>query len=1256
MKVMNYILIYLLLHFKLFEASSINSNSGQSQIVKDFAYAPCDPSNIQEQLGFSYYGINLLPIDDLPYITSFSISGWFLFRQIYNQNYDILTVFENTSTFLFKIQQNFLAQQVSSTLSDSSQVFSKSNLLFQFSLQNWYFCQFSLEYNQQQSKMYLKSYIYQSQTQYLYSSLQFTRSSSFQSSGLIFNLGNSQGGSNISPSCTLLKQVYLYWNVNQQSAFQLKYDQASMDTFIFWSYDFAYTQQNKDYFIEDIPPGNKLPLPFKQASSFQIINNQFVQTDYINCKEQNGFVISFHFKFDASTNLSNGITIYLVKFVQLQNLMQISVVNGELIFSAHFRYYKGFYFTDNSSCFLQGSKSDNSCIICKSDYLIDYQNNFTCIQPSSINYSTLIDSVKDWYPKQFQCQQDMILDRQTGICKCRHQFYRKGDQCYQCKNYCQGCIDANTCIQMDPNRMQNGACSAGHFDDGYSCLLIKFNLDSQQNFYRTLFIQQAGGVCNQNPDPSTQVTYPILRILTKVGQLFAFQFKIITPEAYSCLAYLADNLGNEVFTVMFKTQTVTSPWGTTGSISYYYVAFLANGVALQQFYDQNTGAKLNISANPNNAFFDRFKGILFSPQNSGQISNLSLQNRIPTISLEYYIVPYGTRAFIRICYNDLQYFYNSKCQDTVYSMLFLNQPNTLQIIYRNKSPYFSDIFIQEFEIICNYQVEIMTFTNSRLSSITTDTLFLFEQTQDQNFGNFLIYLNQIEIHVGDGSYYEDISNYKQCFLFKNFYDMKCIVLKSGFLLYNNVIITQQDCLSYSQYLGTLHVINYSAQQCIDTKLTNLCIEIYSQSQNIKCKTCKYPNADPNNNCLCPSGMFFDSTTLSCQKCNPYCLTCKTSSDNCTSCLYTDQAPPQCNCIQKNMYLDTNHVCQYCSYKCLSCEFQSDLCTQCGYNRETPPLCNCSPQYQEINQTCEPLSCDKKCESCQNSSQNCATCKQGRIQPPNCVCDINYIENLFDGTCVPCPQGQFYDSTQQACIACIAPCKSCVGQANNCLECQEGFIYEKNDCKCQEGFSVAKIQNNKYDCLKNMGVSLDVIYSKSLYYLHFKFDLDIENIKIPSNLYSISNPTVSGNKLIVKINIMKSFQTLSGKVKFFDTSQIVDVSQNYVLDRIYQINPLSFTIGPFVFNESTLGSGFVNQILDNLEYKNGGVNKMAQEYQLILYLINTAQPTLLFFLLKAQYPPNLYKFYQILGKLIFPEIVDYQLILQIQNYLKNKFRE
>ncbi|EAS06378.3 bowman-birk serine protease inhibitor family protein, putative (macronuclear) [Tetrahymena thermophila SB210] len=946
----------------------------------------------------------------------------------------------------------------------------------------------------------------------------------------------------------------------------------------------------------------------------------------------------------------------------------------------------------------------------------------------------------------------MILDRQTGICKCRHQFYRKGDQCYQCKNYCQGCIDANTCIQMDPNRMQNGACKADYFDDGYSCLLVKFNIDSLQNFYKTLFIQQAGGVCNQNPDPSTQVTYPILRIITKVGQLFAFQFKIITPEAYSCLAYLADNLGNEVFTVMFKTQTVTSPWGTTGSISYYYVAFLANGIFLQQvlinkddytwigiyttydyviffintngqqlqtqaydvtsqfssidfsqkftlcvgqckskyqtsttficadfqffqiiyiiqypedirqmqnlialqtivafsftvnfesikftnqFNDQNTGAKLNISANPNNTFFDRFKGILFSPQNSGQISNLSLQNRIPTISvsifiqeityqvqilkliqasnlqLEYYIVPYGTRAFIRICYNDLQYFYNSKCQDTVYSMLFLNQPNTLQIIYRNRSPYFSDIFIQEFEIICNYQIEIMTFTNSRLSPIITDTLFLFQQTNEQNSGNFLIYLNQIEIHVGDGSYYEDISNYKPCFLLKNVYDMKCLILKSGFLFYNNVIITQQDCLSYSQYLGTLHVINYSAQQCIDTKLTNLCIEIYSQSQNIKCKTCKYPNSDPNNNCLCPSGMFLDSTTLSCQKCNPYCLTCKTSSDNCTSCLYPDQAPPQCNCIQKNMYLDTSHICQYCSYKCLSCEFQSDLCTQCGFYRETPPLCNCSPQYQEINQICYPLICDTKCESCSNTSSNCATCKQGRIQPPNCVCDINYIENLFDGTCVPCPQGQFYDSKQQACIACIAPCKSCSGQANYCLECYEGFIEEKNDCKCQEGFSVAKIQNNKYDCLKNMGVSLNIVYSKSSYYLNFKFDLDIENIssyyqqnidklinlyfqEIPSNLYSISNPTISGNTLIVKINIMKSFQTLSGKVKFFDTSQIVDVSKNYVLDRIYQINPLSFTIGPFVFKESTLGSGFINQVLDNLEYQNAGVNKIAQD--------------------------------------------------------------
>ncbi|KAL4501997.1 hypothetical protein ABPG73_020134 [Tetrahymena malaccensis] len=929
----------------------------------------------------------------------------------------------------------------------------------------------------------------------------------------------------------------------------------------------------------------------------------------------------------------------------------------------------------------------------------------------------------------------MVLDSKTGICKCRYQFYRVGEQCFQCKNYCQGCIDADNCIQKDPNRMQNGVCSNNYFDDGYSCLQVLFNIDTLQNFIRLLFAPLTAGSCNFLADSSVYVTQPELKIIKLVGQLFAFKFKVLTPEQYSSLAYLADSSGNELFTVMFKTQTINTvgAWGIS-TINLYSVVFLANGSTLQevqinqrdftwigifttfeyvyffiytngqqlqtqsydltslfssidfrqnfmlcvgkynrqmqnliatqtivafsftvdfenmqfsaQLQDLQTNAILTIQANQNSAFFDRFKGILFSPQNSGYISSLYLQNSIPTLSVsifieqltyqvqilklvsgtvlqvEYYIVPYGTRAFIRICYYDLQSQSNSVCRDSSYSMLFLNQYNTLQIIYRNRSPYFSDIFIQEFEIICNYQIEIITFTNMSFFSIQTDTVFLFQQTADQNFGNFLIYLNSIEIHVGDGSYYEDRSSFKKCFLFKDVYDMKCIILKRGFLNYKNQIITQEACLSYSLTLGTLHVINYSAQQCIDTQLTNLCIEIQSETQIIKCKTCKYQYADPNNNCQCPPGMFFNSKKLTCQKCNSYCLTCKTSSDNCTSCLQPDQAPPRCNCISKNMFLDKNHVCQQCSYKCISCEFQSDLCTQCEYNRDKPPFCNCNSQYQEISQMCQPLICDQKCNSCQYASSNCVTCKQGRIQPPDCSCDKNYVENKLDGTCIPCPQGQFYDSKQQSCLACISPCKSCTLYSNQCTECFEGFILEKYACKCQNGYSISQIQNQKYKCLKNMGVSLRVFYSQSFYYLEFKFDLNIENIKIPSNLYFINNPLVSGNTLSVRLNIMQSFQTLSGKVKFFDTTQIIDVSKNFILDQIYQENPLSFSIGPFLFDESTLGSGFINNFLDKLEYQNGDV----------------------------QYPPNLYKFYKIIGKLIFPEIVDYQL----QNY-KQQFQ-
>ncbi|KAL4499841.1 hypothetical protein ABPG72_015190 [Tetrahymena utriculariae] len=329
MKVIKCMLFLLFIHTKVLKATVINLSSGQAQIVKGYANTPCDPSQNLEQQQFQYYGLNLLPIQDFPFISRFTIAGWFLFRQNYAQEYDILTVFENLSTFLFKIQYNFLSQQIKSTLFTSSQVFSQNSPFFSFSLQNWYFCQFTLQYSQQPlqqqqgGRMYLDSYICLTQTQYLSSSQQSPRNNLFQSNCLVFNLGNSQGGTNatpqIHPSYSVLKQVYLFWNTNAQSLFQLNYDLASNDIFLFWSYGFEQTQQNKGYLIGDIAPGNKLPLSIVLASSFQIKNNQFISTDYINCSDQNGFVISFHFKFDASSNLS-GNKIYLIKFVQLQNL------------------------------------------------------------------------------------------------------------------------------------------------------------------------------------------------------------------------------------------------------------------------------------------------------------------------------------------------------------------------------------------------------------------------------------------------------------------------------------------------------------------------------------------------------------------------------------------------------------------------------------------------------------------------------------------------------------------------------------------------------------------------------------------------------------------------------------------------------------------------------------------------------------------------------------------------------------------------
>ncbi|KAL4472468.1 hypothetical protein ABPG74_018417 [Tetrahymena malaccensis] len=197
------------------------------------------------------------------------------------------------------------------------------------------------------------------------------------------------------------------------------------------------------------------------------------------------------------------------------------------------------------------AKKNQSCIICKSGYLLDYQNNMTCVSPSSNNQSTQISNVKDWFPKLFSFPKNMVLNIQN-ICECFFQFYRRGDNCYQCKNYFNGCLDLNTCIQMHPLRQSDGLCKTGYFDVGYNCIQPKFVIKSRINKQINLSPKNLGSGCVQEGTQSSYITQnSILQIQKGKGFFLGFLVTVYDLATSAAVAFINDS-GTELFTIMFE--------------------------------------------------------------------------------------------------------------------------------------------------------------------------------------------------------------------------------------------------------------------------------------------------------------------------------------------------------------------------------------------------------------------------------------------------------------------------------------------------------------------------------------------------------------------------------------------------------------------------------------------------------------------------------------------------------------------------------
>ncbi|EAR88940.2 bowman-birk serine protease inhibitor family protein (macronuclear) [Tetrahymena thermophila SB210] len=694
-------------------------------------------------------------------------------------------------------------------------------------------------------------------------------------------------------------------------------------------------------------------------------------------------------------------------------------------------------------------------------------------------------------------------------------------------------------------------------------------------------------------------------------------------------------------------------------------------------FDKLKGYKFNnqlyasiSNINNNNYYWISFYCTIFPVVINQQVSLLSYAlnsaNNLLGQKVEYFLVPFGQKLLLRICYL-------TKCTDSKYSMLNVNESNSLFIFMRTQSPFSQSFNFIEFDVVCNYQREQIQFVNT-IVSFTLSSINLNIGLQLLNTADYLFYLNLINIDKGDGLYYFDYNLEEPCFIFSDIQSMTCLYYKNRTVTYNNNQISEAECLNLTQQLGQTFLVNQQTRECLNiNKLFQNCQIVDYINNTFQCLQCASLYSDLQNNCQCIDGYYMDSDTKTCHKCLPQCKTCSGKRDNCTQCHSSNQLTPSCQCADSSYFLNQQYQCQKCSEKCNSCVMNENYCTTCSQNRKNPPQCECDYQnYQEIQNTCVKLQCDPNCDQCifdtSLSQIVCIKCKSGRTDPPFCSCMPSYKDNK-DGTCSECPLQSYYDQKIGDCIRCSFPCLQCKNSKDNCTQCIDGLQMVENTCSCQNGLEIQYIQGNsgnqKYACRQSMQVKLSTKLQNSIYYLIFTFDYPLksidfenENIKnliyislseIPQAFYSITNPIIKENQLILQLNVLQNINVINGQALFLETNKFLSDDNSYILSSYYQKHPIQFQIGPILFQENIFNINF-SMILSEIKMEsNQNIVNAIQSTQFIFYLLNTVQPMNLFLLLNLNFPPNLYMFYQIAGTFTYPDVVDYSSTDYKQSY-------
>uniref|UniRef100_A0A8U7MLI1 Proprotein convertase subtilisin/kexin type 6 n=1 Tax=Corvus moneduloides TaxID=1196302 RepID=A0A8U7MLI1_CORMO len=113
----------------------------------------------------------------------------------------------------------------------------------------------------------------------------------------------------------------------------------------------------------------------------------------------------------------------------------------------------------------------------------------------------------------------------------------------------------------------------------------------------------------------------------------------------------------------------------------------------------------------------------------------------------------------------------------------------------------------------------------------------------------------------------------------------------------------------------------------------------------------------------------------------------------------------------------------------------------------------------------------------NSARRCRRCHKGCERcvgrgPSQCTaCKRNLYHHPEMGTCVVlCPPGFYTEERQKRCLKCHQSCKKCVGEADKCTACKEGFSLAGDSCvpECQPAMYLSREPRRCETCPASTG--------------------------------------------------------------------------------------------------------------------------------------------------------------------------------------------